>query len=217
MDESRYLKLADVAFRRIEDAFESVDADDVDLERAGDVLTLHFRSGARCVINTQRPCGRFSRQRAPGISHDESTSLARRSRRRAGALHRGRARRRDADRGAKTPSRRLWVRAGAGSSSPRRNPVAPPGSNRPAPIAGFFAPLEVAGGASGPRRPRRRLVPPQGRVVPTRRRGASSPTHGRGNGPKERSCRNGDCARGPLPRWPLRRPSVEPSSRRFSR
>lgn len=55
MDESRYHELTDAAFRRIEDAFESIDADDVDLERAGDVLTLLFGSGVRCVVNTQRP------------------------------------------------------------------------------------------------------------------------------------------------------------------
>ncbi len=55
LDESRYQQLADVAFRRIEDAFKDVDAEDVDLERSGDVVTLTFRSGARCVINTQRP------------------------------------------------------------------------------------------------------------------------------------------------------------------
>ncbi len=55
MDESSYQKLADKAFRRIEDAFKDVDAEDVDLERTGDVLTLTFATGARCVINTQRP------------------------------------------------------------------------------------------------------------------------------------------------------------------
>ena len=55
LDDSQYQQLADQAFRRIEDAFKDVDAEDVDLERAGDVVTLTFRSGARCVINTQRP------------------------------------------------------------------------------------------------------------------------------------------------------------------
>jgi CyaY protein len=34
---------------------EDVDADDVDVERAGDVLTLTFRDGKKAVINTQRP------------------------------------------------------------------------------------------------------------------------------------------------------------------
>ncbi len=55
MNEPEYQKLADGVFRRIEDAFRDVDADRVDCERAGDVLTLTFASGKRCVINTQRP------------------------------------------------------------------------------------------------------------------------------------------------------------------
>ena len=42
MDESRYQKLAEVALRAIEDMLEDVDAEVVDVERAGDVLTLTF-------------------------------------------------------------------------------------------------------------------------------------------------------------------------------
>lgn len=55
MDESRYLHLADDTFKRIEDAFRDTDPDVVDCERAGDVLTLTFAGGKRCVVNTQRP------------------------------------------------------------------------------------------------------------------------------------------------------------------
>jgi CyaY protein len=55
MDESAYQHLADAAFRRIEDALKDVDADDVDCERAGDVVTLTFKGGRKCVVNTQRP------------------------------------------------------------------------------------------------------------------------------------------------------------------
>ena len=55
MDEQQYLKLADATFERIEDMLEPVDADDVDCERAGDVLTLTFKNGTRCIVNTQRP------------------------------------------------------------------------------------------------------------------------------------------------------------------
>jgi CyaY protein len=55
MDESAYQHLADAAFRRIEEAFEDVDADDVDCERAGDVVTLTLKGGKKCVVNTQRP------------------------------------------------------------------------------------------------------------------------------------------------------------------
>ncbi len=55
MDERAYQHLADDALKRIEDALKDVDAEDIDCERAGDVLTLTFKSGARCVVNTQRP------------------------------------------------------------------------------------------------------------------------------------------------------------------
>jgi len=55
MDEQQYLKRADATFKRIEDMLEPVDADDVDCERAGDVITLTFKNGTKCIINTQRP------------------------------------------------------------------------------------------------------------------------------------------------------------------
>ena len=55
LDEPTYLRLADEAFARIEAGFEEVDPDVVDCERAGDVLTLTFANGKRCVVNTQRP------------------------------------------------------------------------------------------------------------------------------------------------------------------
>lgn len=55
MDESRYQKLADSALGTIERMFEDVDAELVDLERAGDVVTLTFANKKKCVINTQRP------------------------------------------------------------------------------------------------------------------------------------------------------------------
>jgi CyaY protein len=55
MTETEYLQAANRAFRAIEDGLRDIDADDVDVERSGDVLSLGFRSGVRCVINTQRP------------------------------------------------------------------------------------------------------------------------------------------------------------------
>lgn len=55
MDESRYQQLADVALRAIENMLEDVDAEVVDIERAGDVLTLTFAGRKKAVINTQRP------------------------------------------------------------------------------------------------------------------------------------------------------------------
>lgn len=55
MDETEYQKLADVVFKRIEKALEDVDPGDVDLDFAGDVMTLTLKNGVRCVVNTQRP------------------------------------------------------------------------------------------------------------------------------------------------------------------
>jgi CyaY protein len=54
MDESAYLKLVDTTFRRVEDAFEDVDPDDAEINAGGDVLTITFKSGVRCVLNRQR-------------------------------------------------------------------------------------------------------------------------------------------------------------------
>jgi CyaY protein len=55
MDESTYQKLADETFRSIENMLEDADPDEVDIERAGDVITLTFKDKKRCVVNTQRP------------------------------------------------------------------------------------------------------------------------------------------------------------------
>ncbi len=55
MDEASYQQLADRTFKRIEDALVDVDAEDVDVERSGDVVTLTFKGNKRCVLNTQRP------------------------------------------------------------------------------------------------------------------------------------------------------------------
>jgi poly(hydroxyalkanoate) granule-associated protein len=75
MDESRYQKLADTALGTIERMLEDVDAEVVDVERAGDVVTLTFASSKKCVVNTQRPTrqiwlaglGAFSRAQAEGM------------------------------------------------------------------------------------------------------------------------------------------------------
>jgi len=55
MDERSYQQLADEALKHIEAMLADVDAEDVDVERAGDVVTLTFKSGRRAVVNTQRP------------------------------------------------------------------------------------------------------------------------------------------------------------------
>ena len=55
MDETTYYRHAEAAFRRVEAALEAFDADEVDFDRAGDVLRVTFRNGGKCVLNTQRP------------------------------------------------------------------------------------------------------------------------------------------------------------------
>jgi len=55
LDEKSFLRLADAAFHAIGDAFEDVDAELVDCEVAGDVVTLTLAGGKKCIVNTQRP------------------------------------------------------------------------------------------------------------------------------------------------------------------
>lgn len=78
MNDSEYQRLADAAFRRIEDGFKDVDPDVVDCERAQpDVLNITFANGKRCVINTQRPTRQIwmaANARAWHFSYDESAA-----------------------------------------------------------------------------------------------------------------------------------------------
>jgi CyaY protein len=77
MDEQEYMRLADAAFKRIEDLFKDVDAEDVDCERAGDVLTLTFAGNRKCIVNTQRPTRQMwcaASSRAWHFSWDAATS-----------------------------------------------------------------------------------------------------------------------------------------------
>jgi CyaY protein len=76
MDEARFLHLADEAFKRIQDVFEPVDPDLAEAYAAGDVLTLTFRDGSRCVVNTQRATRQLwlaARARAWHFSYDAAT------------------------------------------------------------------------------------------------------------------------------------------------
>lgn len=75
MDEPAYQQLADKCFKRVEQAFESIDAEDVDCDRSGDVLTLTMKSSKRCVLNTQRPTRQMwlaANARAWHFSYDEA-------------------------------------------------------------------------------------------------------------------------------------------------
>jgi iron donor protein CyaY len=53
MDEQRFRHLADETFRRILDGFDAIDADDADVDTAGNTINIAFRGGQRCVVNTQ--------------------------------------------------------------------------------------------------------------------------------------------------------------------
>lgn len=55
MDETTYYQHAKAAFRKVEEALDALGDDAVDFERAGDVLTITFPGGKKCVLNTQRP------------------------------------------------------------------------------------------------------------------------------------------------------------------
>jgi CyaY protein len=77
MDESRYLRLVGDAFRKIEDALVDVDPGDIDVDTAGDVLTLTMKNGVRCIVNTQRPVRQIwlaARANAWHFSYDESSA-----------------------------------------------------------------------------------------------------------------------------------------------
>ncbi|MBI5162215.1 MAG: iron donor protein CyaY [Micrococcales bacterium] len=74
MDEQRYLHLADDAFKAIERAFEAVDPDLAEATLAGDVLTIAYRDGSRCIVNTQRPTRQIwlaARSRGWHFDYDE--------------------------------------------------------------------------------------------------------------------------------------------------
>lgn len=53
MDEQRFRHLADETFKRILDGFDAIDADDADVDTAGNTINIAFKDGSRCVVNTQ--------------------------------------------------------------------------------------------------------------------------------------------------------------------
>lgn len=77
MDEKRYHDLAHHAFGRILDAFDTIDTDDADAETTGDVITITWRDGTRCIVNTQRPARQIwlaGGGRAWHFSYDEGAA-----------------------------------------------------------------------------------------------------------------------------------------------
>lgn len=77
MTEAEYIALADQAFARIMSAFDEVDAEQADVESAGDVITITFGNGRRVVVNTQRPAKQIwlaGGQRAWHFGWDEASA-----------------------------------------------------------------------------------------------------------------------------------------------
>ncbi len=75
MEERRYQDLAALAFRKLLDLFDAIDADDADVEPGGDVIRITYRGGARIVVNTQRPARQIwlaGGSRAWHFSYDEA-------------------------------------------------------------------------------------------------------------------------------------------------
>ena len=54
MTESEFLKLAEATLQRIQTAVEAI-SDDIDVDRAGNVLNVSFDDGFQIVINIQAP------------------------------------------------------------------------------------------------------------------------------------------------------------------
>ena len=76
MNEQEYLQLADEAFRTIERAFEEVDPDLAEVTLAGDVLTIGYQDGSKCIVNTQRPTRQIwlaARSRGWHFGYDDAT------------------------------------------------------------------------------------------------------------------------------------------------
>jgi len=77
MDETTYYRHTKAAFAKVEDALDSLAEGVVDFERSGDVLTVIFPSGKKCVLNTQRPTRQLwlaADARAWHFSWDSETS-----------------------------------------------------------------------------------------------------------------------------------------------
>ena len=55
MEEKRYRQLVADTYKTLEKAFDTVDPDVVELTRAGDVITLLFADGMRCILSPQPP------------------------------------------------------------------------------------------------------------------------------------------------------------------
>lgn len=76
LDEQHYLRLAHDVFDKLARAFEDIDVEHADLDVAGDVVTIVFASGKKCIVNTQRPVRQIwlaGGQRAWHFTHDDAS------------------------------------------------------------------------------------------------------------------------------------------------
>jgi CyaY protein len=77
LDEAHYLRLAHAVFEKLVDGFEAIDPEQAELDLAGDVVTIAFASGKKCIVNTQRPVRQLwlaGAQRAWHFSYDEASA-----------------------------------------------------------------------------------------------------------------------------------------------
>jgi CyaY protein len=78
MTDFDYEATAKKTLRALEDLFAEIDPDQVDCERAGDVITITFPGGLRCIVNTQRPTKQLwlaAKDRAWHFSYDGASWL----------------------------------------------------------------------------------------------------------------------------------------------
>lgn len=76
MEEKAYRQRVAETYKRLELAFDSVDPDLVELTRAGDVVTLLFPDGMRCILSPQPPLRQLwlaARVNALHFNWDEAT------------------------------------------------------------------------------------------------------------------------------------------------
>ncbi len=76
MDDQRFRHLSDSTFRAILDGFDDIDADDADVESAGNTINITFRNGERCVVNTQSAVNQIwlaGKKSAWHFSYDEAS------------------------------------------------------------------------------------------------------------------------------------------------
>lgn len=76
LDEQHYLRLAYEVFEKLANGFEDIDVEQADLDVAGDVVTIAFPSGKKCIVNTQRPVRQLwlaGGQRAWHFSYDDAS------------------------------------------------------------------------------------------------------------------------------------------------